>query len=333
MIHRRRAFGSKLEGLIMRIALAFVLVSTACGGDDTPRADPSPSAKPTSSDHAAAIDAKPKPKPIDLSFGPGYEMRRPITDGTLAIVPIVATGPVPPDHYLTLSDGLARHEVTVREIGRNDEFQVDQVRIRNRSHEPLFVMTGEMIFDGLQDRILAEDRVIAPGKSVRVSVRCVEQGREAGHLEFHASNVLVELAVRQAAIHQTQTEVWATVDLINQRHHVAPPTKTYREVALMQSGELAARRDRLARALAALPDRSRLVGLAQVQSGHVVTIERFATPELYGALEAELLGSYVASDDAQPHEGRTFLPDDVRALAHGSVSRETAASFVAVTRP
>jgi hypothetical protein len=326
--------GQKLEGFTMRIVLALLVLSTACGSDDSPRVDRSSSTNPTSAPIAAA---KPKPKPIDLALGTGLEMRHPIADGTLSIVPIVMTAGsganVPTAHFLTLADGLARHEVTVREIGRNDSFAVDKVRIRNRSNEPLFVMTGEMIFDGLQDRVLAEDRVIEPGKSVKVSVRCVEQGREAGHLDFHASNLLAELAVRQAVIHQTQTEVWATVEVINQRHHLSPPTKTYRDVAMLQTSELSARRDKLARALATLPDRSRLVGLAQVQSGHVVSIDRFATPELYGALEAELLGSYVASDDAAPHEGRTFLPDDIRALAAAPNSRMTDASFISVVRP
>ena len=48
-------------------------------------------------------------------------------------------------------------------------------------------MTGELIFDGLQDRAIAEDSGDASrASSADVEVRCVEQGREAGHLEFRA---------------------------------------------------------------------------------------------------------------------------------------------------
>jgi ARG/rhodanese/phosphatase superfamily protein len=313
----------------MRIVLAMLLVSAvACGDDEVSSLVPSRV--------AAAPKPQPlaKPKPVDLALAPGLEMRRPLRDGNLAIVPIVATAASSDEHYLTLADGLARHEVTVREIGRGASFEVDQVRIRNRSRQPLFVMTGEMIVDGMQDRVIAEDRVIEPGKSVRVSVRCVEMGREAGHLQFHARSTLAELRIRQAVIHETQTEVWASVDAINQHHNLTPSTKTYREVAeLQQNPEVVARRDRLAHELAALPERRSLVGLAEVIDGRVVSIERFANAELYGALEAELLGSYIASDDAAPHEGRTFLPDDVRALAAKPGSRMTPASFTAVVHP
>ena len=321
----------------MRLMLAILMFSTACGGgksDDT-TSDAAPKSTAPTPFSVAVAAAKPKPKPVDLSLGDGFQMRYPIRDGNLAIVPIVETGaPAASVHYVTLADGLARHEVTVRELGRGDAFTVDKLRVKNKSHEPLFVMTGEIVFDGMQDRVIAEDRVIPPGRSVRVAVRCVEMSREAGHLDFHASNLLAELQIRQAVIHQTQTEVWATVDAINQHHHLTPSSKTYREAALLQnSPDAQARRDRLIHALAQLPDRSHVVGLAQVISGHVVSVERFATPELFGALEGELLGSYVASDEAQPHEGRTFLPADVRALAAAPVARMTEASFVAVARP
>jgi len=313
----------------MRAALAICLVVVACGDGGSSSSDVSAPEVPR-----AGAPPRAKPKPVDLSLAPGLEMRHPIRDGNLAIVPIVATGAMSNVHYLTLADGLARHEVTVREIGRGDAFMVDQVRIRNRSRQPLFVMTGELIEDGMQDRVLAEDRIIEPGKTVRVAVRCVEQGREDGHLQFHAHGTLVELAVRQAVIHETQMEVWSKVEDLNKAHGLHPSTKTYREIAeLQQRPENTARRDRLVRALAALPDRGALVGLAEVIDGRVVSVERFASAELYGALESELLGAYIASDDGPPHEGRTFLPEDVRAFAALPSSRITAASFTAVARP
>ena len=313
----------------MRLVIAMLVVSVGCG-DDAPSSGSSRRLPPPTS-----VPPLSKPKPVDLALAPGLEMRHPIRDGRLAIVPIVATGDgVATEHYLTLADGLARHQVTVREIGHGDRFEVDQVRVRNRSTRPLFVMTGEMIVDGMQDRVLAEDRVIPPGTSMRVHVRCVELGREAGHLAFHSRATLAELAIRQAVIHQTQNEVWAKVDQINARHDLHPASKTYREIAeLQQSPATIERRDRLARQLAALPDRRALVGLASVIDGQVVSIERFATPELYGALESELLGSYIASTDVPPHEGRTFLPDDVRALAAKPGNRVTPAAFTAVASP
>ena len=313
----------------MRALVVIVVATMGCGDDAAPTKSTPSSTPPAKTPQVAATS-----KPVDLSLGAGFEMRRPLRDGNLAIVPIVATAWQGSQPYLTLATGITTHVVTVREIGRGSNMVVDHVRIRNKSTLPLFVMTGEMIIDGLQDRVIAEDRVIAPGASVRVEVRCVEQGREVGHMSFHTNATLAELSVRQAVIHQTQTEVWQLVDRINQQHDLTPTTKTYRDKAAMQQNpDVVARRDRLAHQLAALPDRDKLVGLAEVIDGHVVSIERFATPELYGALESELLGSYVSSVDDKPHEGRTFLPDDVRAFVAKPGSRTTAASFTAVDRP
>jgi ARG and Rhodanese-Phosphatase-superfamily-associated Protein domain len=315
----------------MRAVLALLVVSAvACGDDGTPS---TARARPDEREPVHSAARRPE-APIDLALAPGLELRRPLRDGNLAIVPIVATGTPSRTHYLTLADGVARREVRVRELGHGDRFEVDQVRIRNRSRQPLFVMTGELIFDGLQDRALAEDRVIPPGKSVRVAVRCVERGREDGELGFRVPGLLAELAIRRAVVHQSQTEVWGTVEALNEAHGLAPPTKTYRDLALHQQGsDLARRRDRLAHQLAALPDRAALVGLAEVIDGRVVSIERFANAELYGALEAELLGAYLASDDGAPHEGHTLLPADVRAFAAAPEARVTEASFTVVAKP
>ena len=308
-----------------------VLVFSAIGctsstGDDPPGRAAPPTPPPP-------VVAKPA-VPIDLSLGDGFQMLHPIRDGRLAVIPIVQTGGVTDDtSYLTLADGVARDLVTVRELGRGDSFVVDTVRIKNKSHQPLFVMSGEMIVEGLQDRVIAEDRVIPPGKSVRVSVRCVEMGREDGSLAFSSARALVEFAVREAVTFKTQTEVWAQVAEINTHLGLAPPSKTYRLAMHLQTAPVASeRRDRLTAAIAGLQAHARIVGLAQVVDGEVVAIDRFATPELFAGLESELLGSYIASDDGAPHEGRTFLPRDVRALAASPDARRTAASFSVLLR-
>lgn len=322
----------------MKMVLACVVVISmaACGEDG---------AEPASNRVADANPApRPKPKPIDLSLGAGYEMRHPLREGNLMVIPIVATAPPPELHVVTLADGVAGRTVTVKEIGRGDRFEVDHVRIRNKGAVPLFVMTGELIYDGLQDRAIAEDRLIRPGETAKVEVRCVEQGREKGHTVFRAEGVLAELGLRQQMVFATQEDVWTKVEQINLAHHLTPPTRTYRDAAELQHDRDAlAKRGELAHQLAALPDRDRLVGLVLAVDNAVVEVDRFATPELYGALESELLGSYLASDGLPPHEGKTLVPDDVRAFLDpqrvqdtwsGKASRRvTDASLVVLASP
>src|SRR5689334_21159946 len=89
----------------VRLLLLFL---AACQGKTDPAAAIAPPPVPV---------AAPKPQPPpDLSLGAGFEMRRPVHDGRMTVIPIVATGDVPQIHYATLTEGIAHHKVSVREV-------------------------------------------------------------------------------------------------------------------------------------------------------------------------------------------------------------------------
>ena len=66
----------------------------------------------------------------------------------------------------------------------DEDFQgnnVNRVYVLNRSDRPLYLMPGEIILGGDQDRTIGEEIVIAPSKEpVQVEVFCVEHGRWGG---------------------------------------------------------------------------------------------------------------------------------------------------------
>ena len=57
-------------------------------------------------------DPEPVAKKIDLSLGEGFEMRHPIIDGRVTIIPIVMTHATPMQKFTTLHDGMRRGVVT-----------------------------------------------------------------------------------------------------------------------------------------------------------------------------------------------------------------------------
>jgi hypothetical protein len=65
-----------------------------------------------------------------------------------------------------------------------DAAQVERVVVRNLSDKPLYLMPGEIILGGKQDRSLARETIVPPdGKPFEVEVFCVEHGRWSGRTQ------------------------------------------------------------------------------------------------------------------------------------------------------
>ena len=65
----------------------------------------------------------------------------------------------------------------------------------NRSGKPLYLMPGEIIYGGQQDRTIGEEAIIPPGKKpVAIEVYCVEHGRWTAREETETSVALDRLA-------------------------------------------------------------------------------------------------------------------------------------------
>ena len=277
---------------------------------------------------------RPMPQPIaeididsktaDVALATGLEIRSAIRDGRVTLIPIVATTTPSGASYITLDEGMRAGAVSVRELA---EWDVATVSISNTSSQPLLVLGGELIFDGMQDRTLAESRVIAPGTVEHVHVNCVEIGRDEGGHTFHDSHLMVELPLRHILRFDNQQKVWDTVAAINRRLGLTPPSQTYRLAALRQNnGEMATRRDHLVQQLEAAPDHERIVGIAIAYDGEIVAIDRFVNHNLFEKLAPELVGSYVAGDDGKPHEGNQPSGEVLRDFIKRGTSTTTDAS-------
>jgi hypothetical protein len=79
-------------------------------------------------------------------------------------------------------------QAAARQVAGDDPFGGDEqpgadvngLMIVNLSDKPLYIMPGEIIYGGQQDRTIGEEAIIPPSKTpVKVSVYCVESGRWA----------------------------------------------------------------------------------------------------------------------------------------------------------
>lgn len=102
-----------------------------------------------------------------------YRLSGPYTHGNLTLYMIHGkpgdTGKPP----LTLQEALQRRAVRVRETGR-----VDQLEIENLGDQDIFVQAGDIVKGGQQDRVVQLDLVLAPRSGrIPLAAFCVEEGR------------------------------------------------------------------------------------------------------------------------------------------------------------
>jgi hypothetical protein len=159
-----------------------------------------------------------------------WRLLDPVNYENISVFPVVSSYNQDTSSFLTLEEGLASGEVTVREQGSETMVRgrdgrpvyipqpstgasVNQLVLLNRSHRPLLLLAGELVSGGKQDRVIGKDRIIPAGASpLPLDVFCVEHGRWTGSTQFAAANTIVHPSVREsAAVDQVQTKVWESV--------------------------------------------------------------------------------------------------------------------------
>jgi hypothetical protein len=245
----------------------------------------------------------------------------PIQVESLTLTPIVATpaaGTTGKDEaLLVLDEAMAQNQVKIREIA---EGNVNGLTFVNKADQPVFVMAGEMIIGGKQDRIIGRNTVIPAKTTQEVPVFCVEHGRWDGKTkEFTTAKALAHGRLRGQASYAAQQDVWNEVSAKNKARKTESSSDTYRKVAQQQSdGTLSSMEKQVDAALAKIPaaDRARMVGYAVALNGAVATVDLFGSPALFKKLETKLVRSYLteAVDVAAQKDVKAPSPADVKSF-------------------
>jgi hypothetical protein len=261
--------------------LAACLVSLAALGCQAVAADPQP-APSTALDATTAVLAN-------------------IEVGGLTLMPIISTAPVTAQvDVLTLDEAFDQKLVTIKE---QPSESVNALTLTNASKLPLFLLAGEVIIGGKQDRIIGQNTIITAKSTQRVPVFCVEHGRwdaaaAGGSAQFTSARALAHGRLRGQASYEDQAKVWNEVSAKNAARKTTNSTDTYRRVAQQQTDASNADIERaLAQGLDRLDaaTRGRVIGFAVALNGKVSTLDVFDSPALLGKLQRKLLRSY-ASD-------------------------------------
>ena len=248
---------------------------------------------------AGADDAKktptapPKPAPTALDDHAG--LLAPVQVESLTLIPIVATAPIERDpDMMVLDEAFDKKLLSIKE---QESESVNQLTLTNKGKEPLFVLAGEVIIGGKQDRIIGQNTIINANATVQVPVFCVEHGRWQGDSKvFSSGRALAHSRLRGNASFENQGEVWKEVAQKNAIRKTTNSTDTYRDVAKQQTnGTFATTEKRVTEALAKVPadDRAKMLGYVVALNGKVTTVDLFGPPKLFRKLENKLVRSYI----------------------------------------
>ena len=291
----------------------------------------------TACQHAEATDHD-HDVPRRAMLDPTAALLDPIQIDSLTLTPMVAPmTPVPieePD-VLTLDEGFAQKVVGITEQG-----SVNNLTLTNKDQRPLFLLAGEVIIGGKQDRIIGQNTVIPGNTTQSVPVFCVEHGRWGGSSDvFTSGQALAHGRLRGKASFETQQAVWNEVAEKNAARGTSNATGTYRDVATTQSdGTLAKSETRIAQALAKVDagERARMIGYVIAVNGTIATVDRFTSPRLFRKLENKLVRSYLtesidvtaAKDIKAPTvaDVKTFMADADKATQEPSYENAAAST-------
>ncbi len=312
-----------------------------------------------------------------------WRLLEPITYENLTVFPVVTSTGYDTSHFLTLEEGIASGEVIVREQGEetmvrsrdsnrqyvpNSGPSVNQLVLLNRSKRPLLLLSGELVSGGKQDRVIAKDRIVAPGADpLPLNVFCVEHGRWSAGSQFNAAKTIVHPSVReQAAVRKNQSQVWEAVTAGST--YAAPPrvaasggaptpnaaprmsrsdvAATVREEAPTQSYAKIYESRRVGTSVDAFVEEvqrrfrketsglkgERVVGVVIAYGGEVAWSDIFASGDLFDHYWNKLIRSYAVEAVARPSLREVASHEDAREFLRHLSGREVTESEPGVYR-
>lgn len=208
----------------------------------------------------------------------------------------------------TLAEGMKTPGFRITELkqfGRVQEHSVNALTVQNKSDETIFLMSGDVVTGGNQDRVIAQDQVVMPGVVKNVDVFCVEKGRweyndptatenEKNIYAFKGYYNVASPQVRQA-VQRTgnQQEVWSAVAKVTSANSAESGTGAY--AALETANEAKAKRDAYLRYFdGKTAGQPNMVGMVVVCGDRVLGVDIFGHPDLFRRQYDALLHGYVA---------------------------------------
>ncbi len=208
--------------------------------------------------------------------------------------------------YVSLQKALEQKKVAITETVNNSHGEqtgsatVNTLFIENTSSDTIFLMAGEIVKGGQQDRVLAQDMILSPKSGKKdISVFCVEHGRwsytneseKAGKTFYGYSKVTSNNIRKTAIVDKSQQGVWDKVADVTKKNEASTETGTYTALDTSKkfNNELKGYTDYFK---SAMKTENNVIGVVACSGDKVIGCDMFATPVMFNEHLEGLLNSY-----------------------------------------
>lgn len=253
---------------------------------------------------------------LDVGFEADLSVNPELIYEKLQLIPIVAddafiSNNVEVADYQGLNKAIENPKFRIVEkksYGRqNDAGAVNSLTVLNKSDEVVFLMAGDIVEGGNQDRVLAQDRIIQPHTITDVSVFCVERNRWSPRNEedqtaqpnskraiaFSGYYNVASSDLRKTIIEsKNQEKVWEKVEAVTAINNAKSETGTYAN--LENSDTYTTKRDEYLQFFdGKFLDDEHVIGVIAVSGNKMLATDIFAHPNLFKSKFPSLIHSYV----------------------------------------
>jgi len=219
------------------------------------------------------------------------------------------------------NDELQEEDYSRQQIQNQQTFEADgevnKLFVENVSQDTIYLMAGEVVKGGKQDRILASDMILPPesGK-IELSVFCVEHGRwsyksdASGFTEYYtvSANSVRGKAVKE----KNQYEVWDAVELVVESQDAESGSGTL--TALKDADDYNKSLEEYAEHFSnQLKQMDNCIGFVGVTGDRIIGCDIFATSELFKKQSNNLMDAYISEAIS---EGENIKIKDKEVLAY-----------------
>ncbi len=237
------------------------------------------------------IRPRPRPRPDNevSDLVRRIRVENPYSHGHLLVFPLTLSPSTNPADVRTLDEAVQNGWILIREKGTPT---VPTVAVRNESHRHVFLLSGEVLTGGKQNRVIRDDVLLPPRSGfIDVPVYCVQKGRWQGAQDsFGASPVMVHPRLRRSAAKGVaQDQIWSEIESYGRATGARSSTTDYHEMC--ESPAVRRRVDDLIPHFRRLPRRG-TVGIVAVAGNRILGCDVFADSRVFTQLWDKILRSY-----------------------------------------